>query len=64
MGAIMASQLATPPTTESFIAGFERALRVAAGIALVGAVVAAMADPAARPAARGRARLHRAAEAA
>jgi EmrB/QacA subfamily drug resistance transporter len=40
MGAIMASQLATPPTTESFMRGFERALLVAAAIALVGAVVA------------------------
>ncbi|HET6639117.1 MAG TPA: MFS transporter, partial [Gemmatimonadota bacterium] len=41
MGAIMASQLATPPTTESFMRGFERALLVAAVIALVGAAVAA-----------------------
>ena len=40
MGAIMAAQLATPPTVESFMRGFERALLVAAGIALVGAVVA------------------------
>jgi EmrB/QacA subfamily drug resistance transporter len=40
MGAIMASQLATPPTTESFMRGFERALLVAAVIALVGAAVA------------------------
>ncbi len=41
MGAIMASQLATPPTTESFMRGFERALLVASAIALVGSVVAA-----------------------
>jgi EmrB/QacA subfamily drug resistance transporter len=41
MGAIMASQLATPPTTESFMRGFERALLVAACIALVGSLVAA-----------------------
>ncbi len=40
MGAIMAAQLATPPTVESFMRGFERALLVAAGIALAGAVVA------------------------
>jgi EmrB/QacA subfamily drug resistance transporter len=42
MGAIMASQLATPPTTASFMDGFERALLVAAGIALAGAIVAAI----------------------
>ncbi len=41
MGAIMASQLATPPTVDSFMSGFERALLVAAGIALTGAFVAA-----------------------
>ncbi len=41
MGAIMASQLATPPTTESFMRGFERALLVSAVIALLGAAVAA-----------------------
>jgi EmrB/QacA subfamily drug resistance transporter len=41
MGAIMASQLATPPTTESFMRGFERALLVGSAIALVGSVVAA-----------------------
>ena len=41
MGAIMASQLATPPTTASFMRGFERALLVSACIALVGSVVAA-----------------------
>ena len=41
MGAIMASQLATPPTAESFMRGFERSLLVAAAIALVGSVVAA-----------------------
>ena len=50
MGAIMASQLATPPTTESFMRGFERALLVAAVIALVGAAVAAWLV---RPHARG-----------
>jgi hypothetical protein len=41
MGAIMASQLATPPTTESFMRGFERALLVGSAIALVGSLVAA-----------------------
>jgi hypothetical protein len=41
MGAIMASQLATPPTTESFMRGFERALLVGSAIALLGSVVAA-----------------------
>jgi EmrB/QacA subfamily drug resistance transporter len=41
MGAIMASQLAEPPTTPSFMAGFEDALLVAAAIALTGAIVAA-----------------------
>jgi EmrB/QacA subfamily drug resistance transporter len=41
MGAIMASQLATPPTEASFMAGFERALLVASGIALAGAIIAA-----------------------
>ena len=41
MGAIMASQLATPPTVESFMRGFERALIVAAGIALAGSIGAA-----------------------
>jgi MFS family permease len=41
MGAIMAAQLATPPTIESFMSGFERSLLVAAGIALAGAFVAA-----------------------
>jgi hypothetical protein len=41
MGAIMASQLATPPTTESFMRGFERALLVGSAIALHGSVVAA-----------------------
>ena len=40
MGAIMAGQLATPPTVESFMRGFERSLLVAAGIALAGALVA------------------------
>ncbi len=42
MGAIMASKLTTPPTPDSFMAGFEDALLVAAAIALVGAVVAAI----------------------
>jgi EmrB/QacA subfamily drug resistance transporter len=42
MGAIMASRLATPPTTASFMDGFERALLVAACIALAGAIVAAI----------------------
>ena len=41
MGAIMAGQLTTPPTVESFMRGFERSLLVAAGIALAGALVAA-----------------------
>ena len=41
MGAIMAGQLSTPPTVESFMRGFERSLLVAAGIALAGALVAA-----------------------
>jgi predicted MFS family arabinose efflux permease len=41
MGAIMAGQLATPPTVESFMSGFERSLLVAAGIAFAGAIVAA-----------------------
>ena len=41
MGAIMAAQLTTPPTVESFMRGFERSLLVAAGIALAGAAVAA-----------------------
>ena len=42
MGAIMASKLTTPPTPESFLAGFEDALLVSAGIAVVGAIVAAI----------------------
>jgi MFS family permease len=42
MGAIMASRLTTPPTTASFMDGFERALLVAACIAFAGAVVAAI----------------------
>jgi hypothetical protein len=42
MGAIMASRLTTPPTAASFMDGFERALLVAAGIALAGAIVAAI----------------------
>jgi EmrB/QacA subfamily drug resistance transporter len=42
MGAIMAAKLTTPPTPESFMAGFENALLVAACIALAGAIVAAV----------------------
>ncbi len=42
MGAIMASKLTTPPTPDSFMAGFEDALLVAAAIALVGAIVSAI----------------------
>jgi EmrB/QacA subfamily drug resistance transporter len=42
MGALMAAQLASPPTVESFMAGFEHALLVAGGIAVVGAIVAAV----------------------
>jgi EmrB/QacA subfamily drug resistance transporter len=41
MGAIMAAELSTPPSVESFMRGFERSLLVAAGIALAGAAVAA-----------------------
>ena len=42
MGAIMASQLASPPTTASFMDGFELALVVASVIALAGAITAAV----------------------
>ena len=42
MGAIMAAQLTEPPTTASFLRGFENALLTAAGIAFVGAIVAAL----------------------
>jgi EmrB/QacA subfamily drug resistance transporter len=42
LGAIMAAQLADPPTVDSFMRGFERALLVAAGIAIAGAIVAAV----------------------
>jgi EmrB/QacA subfamily drug resistance transporter len=42
MGAIMAAQLTDPPTTASFLRGFEQTLLTAAGIALAGAVVAAV----------------------
>ncbi|MBA2295297.1 MAG: MFS transporter [Actinobacteria bacterium] len=42
MGAIMAAQLTEPPTTASFMDGFEHALLVAAGIAVAGAAVAAV----------------------
>jgi EmrB/QacA subfamily drug resistance transporter len=42
MGAIMAAQLADPPTVDSFMRGFEQALLVAAGIAIAGAIVAAV----------------------
>jgi len=41
MGAIMASRLTSPPTTASFMDGFELALVVASVIALAGAVTAA-----------------------
>ena len=40
LGAIMASEIGGEQTPEAFMRGFERALLVAAGIALVGAVVA------------------------
>jgi EmrB/QacA subfamily drug resistance transporter len=40
MGAIMASEVGGDRTPEAFMRGFERALLVAAGIAIVGAVVA------------------------
>jgi EmrB/QacA subfamily drug resistance transporter len=40
MGAIMAAELGDVPSVEAFMRGFERALLVAAGIAVVGAVVA------------------------
>jgi len=42
MGAIMASQLDGQRTPEAFLAGFEKALVVAAGIAFLGAVVSAV----------------------
>jgi EmrB/QacA subfamily drug resistance transporter len=42
LGAIMAAQLADPPTVDSFMRGFERTLLVGAGIAIAGAVVAAV----------------------
>ncbi len=42
MGAIMASRLTDPPTTASFMEGFERALLVASAIALTGAIIAAV----------------------
>jgi EmrB/QacA subfamily drug resistance transporter len=40
MGAIMAAEIGAEPSVDSFMRGFERALLVAAGIAIVGAVVA------------------------
>jgi EmrB/QacA subfamily drug resistance transporter len=40
MGAIMAAELGDQPSVDAFMRGFERALLVAAGIAVVGAVVA------------------------
>jgi EmrB/QacA subfamily drug resistance transporter len=40
MGAIMAAQVGAERTPEAFMAGFESALLVAAGIAVVGAIVA------------------------
>ena len=42
MGAIMASRLTSPPTTASFMDGFELALVVASVIALAGAITAAV----------------------
>jgi EmrB/QacA subfamily drug resistance transporter len=42
LGAIMAAHLAKPPTVDSFMNGFEKALLVAAGIAISAAVVAAL----------------------
>jgi hypothetical protein len=42
MGALMAAELTSPPTIESFMAGFEHALLVAGGIAVVGSIVAAV----------------------
>ena len=38
----MAAELTTPPTVDSFMTGFERALLVAGCIAVVGAIVAAV----------------------
>jgi EmrB/QacA subfamily drug resistance transporter len=40
MGAIMAAELGAQPTPEAFMDGFEKALLVAAAIAVVGAIVA------------------------
>src|SRR6187431_2986560 len=40
MGAIVASEIGDVPTPEAFMRGFERALLVAAAIAIVGAIVA------------------------
>jgi EmrB/QacA subfamily drug resistance transporter len=40
MGAIVASETSGQPTVDTFMAGFERALLVGAGIALLGALVA------------------------
>jgi len=40
MGAIMAHEIGGAPTRESFMDGFQRALEVAAVIAIVGAIVA------------------------
>jgi EmrB/QacA subfamily drug resistance transporter len=40
MGAIMAAEIGGEPSVDAFMRGFERALLVAAGIAVVGAVVA------------------------
>jgi len=40
MGAIVAAQVGAVPTPDSFMRGFERALLVAAGIAVAGAIVA------------------------
>ena len=40
MGAIMAAEIGDVRTPDAFMRGFERALLVAAGIAIVGAIVA------------------------
>ena len=40
MGAIVAAEVGDVPTPDAFMRGFERALLVAAAIAIVGAIVA------------------------
>ena len=40
MGAIVASEVGDVPTPDAFMRGFERALLLAAAIAIVGAIVA------------------------